>query len=352
MCRVAVAQAPIEPEHLDWRLNQIQTIGTHNSYHIAPEPALMAMIRLAGRGLADSIDYTHPHLTQQFEMGIRQIELDVYADPEGGLFAQPLGYQMLLDANKVPEYRPNRAGKLDRPGLKVIHEPNFDYATRNETFLDALQEVERWSRAHPDHLPILILVELKEKAAVASPLTLVPFDKQQLAQVDAEIRQVFSPERILLPDDLRQDNDSLRQAIQERGWPRLRECQGQVLFALDNEGTVRDLYLDGHPVLQDRVMFVSVPPDHPAAAFRKLNDPVGGFETIQQSVRQGLLVRTRADANTTQARRNDPTQRERAMASGAQFISTDYPVPDPRFSDYQVRFPEGRVYRANPVQRP
>ena len=66
-------------------------------------------------------------------------------------------------------------------------------------------------------------------------------------------------------------------------------------------------------------------------------------------VKAGFLVRTRADADTRQARAGDVTQRDRALASGAQFISTDYREPDKRFSDYSVSFPGGQVARSNPI---
>jgi hypothetical protein len=340
--------AQVGPEHQHVRMNQIQVIGSHNSYHVAPEPELMKLIAVAGRQVADSIDYTHPPLADQLEQGLRQFELDVYADPQGGLFAQPMGYQMLQEAGKQPEYVPNRGGQLEQPGLKVIHEPNFDYATRNETLVEALQEIDRWSRQNPAHVPILILIELKEKAAVASPLKLVPFDRAQLDQVDAEIRQVFQPQRLILPDDLRRGRPTLREAIAELGWPTLGESKGKIFFALDNEGAIRDRYLEGNDALEGRAMLVSVAPDHPAAAFRKLNDPIRQYDEIRRSVEQGLIVRTRADANTVAARTNDPTQRERAFASGAQFVSTDYWRPDTRFSAYQVQLPAGDVFRVNP----
>ena len=125
--------------------------------------------------------------------------------------------------------------------------------------------------------------------------------------------------------------------------------RGLVLFALDNEGSLRDLYLEGHPALRDRVIFASVAPGHPAAAWFKLNDPVKDFDRIQRLVREGFLVRTRADADTRQSRTGDVSQRDKALASGAQFISTDYPEPDRRFSDYCVRLPGGIVARPNPV---
>jgi hypothetical protein len=67
-------------------------------------------------------------------------------------------------------------------------------------------------------------------------------------------------------------------------------------------------------------------------------------------VREGYLVRTRADADTREARAEDTSRRQLAFDSGAQFISTDYYEPDPRFGGhYQVIFPDGRYVRENPL---
>ena len=84
----------------------------------------------------------------------------------------------------------------------------------------------------------------------------------------------------------------------------------------------------------------------------KVNDPVRDFDRIQSLVRDGFLVRTRADADTRQARKNDPSQRDKALASGAQFVSTDYPEPRVEFSAYKVRLPDGVVARSNPINGP
>ena len=99
-------------------------------------------------------------------------------------------------------------------------------------------------------------------------------------------------------------------------------------------------------------MFVPVAAGHPAAAWTIVNDPVKDFDEIQRLVRAGLLIRTRADADTLQARRNDPSQRDKAFASGAQFISTDFPEPRLEFSPYAVRLPGNVVARSNPVNGP
>ena len=200
-------------------------------------------------------------------------------------------------------------------------------------------------------MPILIQVELKDEPIAALPTRPVPFDLAMIDAVDAEILSVFARSEIITPDRIRGQFATLPEAIHAHGWPALDEVRGQVLFALDNEGSIRDRYLEGHPALNDRVMFATVAPDHPAAAWFKLNDPIKDFDRIQHLVREGFLVRTRADADTRQARSGDVVQRDKALASGAQYISTDYPRPDRRFSDYSVRFADGQSRPIQPGER-
>ncbi len=334
----------------DPRLNEIQVIGSHNSYHVAPTPEMMQLIGAASKEASDSIDYTHPPLTYQFEhQGIRQIELDVYADPAGGLYSLPIGRKILQEAGKPPGPDPNLNGILDRPGMKIIHSPGFDFASTVPTLIHALKEVRQWSEQHPHHVPILVLIELKESASGPSMVKPIPFDAKLLDDVDREIRSVFDGGRVLTPDEVRGKEATLREALASKGWPRLSSCRGKVFFALDNEGKLRDLYLEGHNALEGRMMFATVEPNHPAAGWMKINDPVRDFDRIQAMVKRGFLVRTRSDANTKQSRTNDSSQRDRAWSSGAQFVSTDYVVPDKRFSTYSVRFPGDIVARTNPL---
>ena len=70
----------ITAENLDdcVRLNQLQVLGTHNSYHIAPAPAVLALL---GPGARD-VEYSHRPLEQQLSsLGVRKLEIDVFADP-------------------------------------------------------------------------------------------------------------------------------------------------------------------------------------------------------------------------------------------------------------------------------
>uniref|UniRef100_UPI00345866C7 Ca2+-dependent phosphoinositide-specific phospholipase C n=1 Tax=uncultured Christiangramia sp. TaxID=503836 RepID=UPI00345866C7 len=71
------------------RINQIQLIGTHNSYHIALPLENLNRIGIINRGLKDSLEYSHRPLTEQLQtLGIRHFELDVFADPKGGHYSR------------------------------------------------------------------------------------------------------------------------------------------------------------------------------------------------------------------------------------------------------------------------
>ncbi|WP_337173955.1 phosphatidylinositol-specific phospholipase C1-like protein [Paludisphaera sp.] len=333
----------------DVRLNQIQVIGSHNSYHVEPAPGVSAVIARARPRDAEALQYTHPPLAEQFEeRGIRQIELDVFADPDGGLFADPPIRRVAELAGGDVGPDPDPDGALRRPGMKVLHVAGIDYGTTTPTLIDALERVRGWSRANPRHVPILILLELKTPRDPGL-IPVVRFDAPMLAALEAEILSVFPRPEILTPDDVRGDFDTLPEAIRARGWPRLDDVRGRVMLALDNTDGTRDAYMEGHRALAGRLMFASVAEDDPAAAWFKRNDPIGGFDDIRRLVAAGFLVRARADADTRQARDGSTVMRDRALASGAQFVSTDYPVADPRFTDYRVQLPGGVVARSNPV---
>jgi Phosphoinositide phospholipase C, Ca2+-dependent len=332
------------------RLNQIQMIGTHNSYHLAPAPHLLRLISAASERGAEAIDYSHaPIVAQLNDFHIRQIELDVYADPEGGLFAKPIGKSMLGESFEDPRMDFEFDNCMSKPGMKILHSPGFDFATNVPTLIEALKQIQNWSIANPTHLPILVLIELKQDVTGPAGVKPVAFDQELLDAVDDEIRSVVASTEMLTPDQVRGSAPTLREVILNQGWPKLSECRGKLLFALDNEGGILEKYVNGHSSLEGRVMFASVPETHAAAAWMKINDPIKDFDKISEMVRKGFLVRTRADAETRQARENNTERRERAFASGAHFISTDYPVPDVRFSDYRVRFENNQSIRLNPI---
>lgn len=335
------------------RLNQVQVLGTHNSYKRWPLPELITLLDQHRDGWARDISYEHKPLTEQLDtLNIRQFELDVFADPEGGLYADPAGNKLVNDTDFL-----NQQALMRAPGLKVLHSQDIDYRSTCVTLILCLQEIREWSLNNPTHLPLMVMLEFKEGVRPNwGPIEYVEpvaFDQRLILEADKEIWQVFERNHVITPDDVRGDFPTLEQAIVEQGWPTLAKSRGKVLFAMDNTGRHREMYLDGAPVLENRALFVSVEPGHPAAAFIKMNDALADHAVIRDYVARNFLVRTRSDVPTSEARSGDTTRRELAFGSGAQYVSTDYAEPSPFGSGYQVILPASNgIARCNPVSAP
>jgi hypothetical protein len=283
---------------------------------------------------------------------VRQVEIDVFSDVKGGRFAHPAITRKVaaegLPAD--PEFDPQN--EMDRPGFKVMHIQDLDERSTCHTFVKCLGDVRAWSKAHPGHVPIFILVETKQGAIRELPdaVTTEPFTAATFDALDAEIRTVFQPDEMLLPDQVRGSAATLNEAVRKHGWPTLAEARGRVIFLMDQR-PAEAIYTQGHPSLEGRVLFTNAVPGAPDAAFTEEN--AGSRETIDALVKQGYLVRTRTDEGTEQARTNDTSRRDLALASGAQMISTDYPPGEPsQWSSFVVALPGGLVARCNPVIKP
>jgi hypothetical protein len=295
----------------DVRLDGIQLVATHNSYHLRSDALRLFLIGLVEPGEPAKLRYSHAPLSAQFDGGIRSIELDVR----------------------------NRGGRF-----VIAHVPLVDDRTAVPDFRYALEEIRLWSERTPGHVPIVVILELKDDWTFLDP-RLKPWDRSALDRLDALIRAVFSPSGLLVPDDVRAGAASLESAILARGWPALREVRGRVMFILHENEEYRRLYTEGNPTLAGRAMFPCAPPGSPDAGVLILNDPVADGGRIRDLVRRGYLVRTRADADLA----IDPAQRRAALDSGAQVVSTDFPPgePDP-VTGYACVFPDGSTVRARP----
>jgi hypothetical protein len=337
----------------DLRLNHIQVKGSHNSYHIEPAPELIDAF-MAVDPTAFTLAYTHDPLPVQFEeQGVRQIELDVYHDPSA-------------------KYPPTGVG-----GFKVMHIEQVDMGSTCPLLTTCLQQLEDWSTANPRHVPITVLLEMKDTDDIPIPPVPDPIDAAALHALDDTIRTVFDDDQIVTPDFVRGVGrtggadgtgtvyDNPNDAVTGFGWPRLEDVRGRVMFVLDNKRTE---YVDGDPTLAGRVAFPPSVPGADDAAFLKLNDSVN--DDIAEAVEAGYMVRTRADFPVETGLSGDATNREAALASGAQFISGDYLTPtayeryDQTFADrygqpfdpgrpaYETVVPGGTPARCNPLVAP
>jgi hypothetical protein len=170
-------------------------------------------------------------------------------------------------------------------------------------------------------------------------------------QLDAEIRSVFPEAELVTPDQVQGKHATLREAVAAGGWPKLKAARGRVMFALDCPPEQVARYRETRKVLEGRVAFVNTDEASPAAGYITLNEPQELAPRIAAAIKAGLIVRTRADADTREARANDTSRQAAAFASGAQYVSTDYMRPDPRFGGYVAKLPGGGAARLSPVQR-
>lgn len=218
------------------RVNDVQVRGTHNSY----QPPL-------------------PALDRQLDEGIRQLELDVWAQPDGG--------------------------------FAVFHSP-ADKRSTCPTIDVCLAPVRAWLDGHRRAFPVYLIVEDKDPSPAA------------LDALDAAVR-------VALPGRLMVDPSE----VVGHRWPTLSRTRGRVIAVLI--GAHADAYSRHGTSLAGRSMFVYAG-SGPLAAIASRPDPVAEGAEIAALVHAGLVVRTQADGDNLVL---DEKRRAAAPASGAQIVS-------------------------------
>jgi hypothetical protein len=287
--------------------SDVQAKGTHNSYHIEPDFAFDA-----------SHEYTHLPLDEQLsELGVRQFELDLHYHVD--------------------------------EGFQVFHIPYIDGDTTCLQLADCLELIKGWSDENQLHMPIMVWFELKDDVdSLVLELDSIEGRYQELEEL---ILSVWPAERILTPDEVRGEFDTLSEAVTTGGWPTLGELRGRIVFSLLEGGHHRDNYLEGAENLEGRLLFVGADTaaDSYAAVF-KINDAQNGAETVSGLVAQGFVV----TCNTDGVSNSDPSNAQKladSLASGVNFLSSDLPGPVAGRS-YWFDLPEGSPARCNPVHAP
>lgn len=285
-------------------LQHAQIKGTHNSYHVEPLIPFDA-----------SHEYTHAPLDVQLEsQGVRAFELDVHKGLGGD--------------------------------FEVYHIAVIDAVSTCATLPACLGTMRQWSLAHPDHLPIVVWIEIKDQTGG------LPIEPADLDALDDAIRGVLPPEQLLTPDDLQGDHPSVRAALEADGWPALAATRGQFVVVLLNvEDEHAEAYTDGYTTLAGRAMFARATPPQfgaPWAAIAKLG--LGGPAAIAQAHAARMLIAT----NTCSAGDSDAactSELEATLASGIHMLKDDFPAPIDGKA-YFLDFPDGNPARCNPVTAP
>ena len=293
-----------EDSEMGISINQIQFVGSHNSYKQAMPDSFVKQLMKVNPKLLESLDYEHIPLGDQLDLGMRKLELDIFYLAEDKRFL-------------------------------VGHVQQIDMNSNCESLRICLTQIISWSDDNPSHSPIWISFNAKDNYILGLPTP-----------------EVFTPEAFLLMDSIFEEmfGDKLIRPrdIVDLQWPFLSEARGKFILILDEGGSKRDMYYEDW---QQRPMFTNAPEGHPAAAIMIINDPIGQFDEIQRLVKAGYMIRTRADADTREARDNDTRRKVAAFESGAQAVSTDYYIPATHFgNEYQVSLPE--PVQCNPITAP
>ncbi|MDC8016011.1 phosphatidylinositol-specific phospholipase C1-like protein [Tahibacter sp. BL] len=146
---------------------------------------------------------------------------------------------------------------MRKPGLTVMHLADIDFRSSCVTFVACRSIVRRWSDAHPRHAPILVTINAKDGALGAGSPQPLPFDATSFDRVDAEIRSVFSPSKLIEPDDVQGTHATLRDAVRANAWPTLDAARGNVFFALDESPAKVAIHRGERRSLEDRAMFIN-----------------------------------------------------------------------------------------------
>ena len=122
-------------------LNQIQMIGTHNSYNTGFAPSEAKYFQEHYAQAYQGLEYHHQSLPQQLDAGVLQLELDIVQDPKGGRFANPkiVGLTAQADLPADSDFDPNR--DMRKPGFKTLHLGDLNERSSCQLFVQCLHAI-------------------------------------------------------------------------------------------------------------------------------------------------------------------------------------------------------------------
>lgn len=281
----------------DLRLNEIQLLATHNSYKKLGSTIAKFFIGLGDSfAEANALKYGNNSLSDQLNHGVRSFELDL-------------------------RYRKN--------DFEVMHVPLVDNSSTVPKLSLALEEIKLWSVHNPGHIPIMVLLELKDDWLFLDP-ALKDFTETELAQLNQLLKKTFG-EKLFSPGDIAVPGKTLNQAVKENGWPPLNDLLGKVIFIL-HPGKYTDIYVALDPGFATLAIFPAASntdTDNTYASFIVHNEPQ--VEIINRLVSNNYIVRTRVDSDL----KISPARFKNGLNSGAQILTTDFcPNHNFKHTDY------------------
>jgi hypothetical protein len=272
----------------DLKLNEIKMLASHNSYKKNSTALGRFFVKLGSSAEeADSLNYSYKTLTQQFRAGIRSMEFDL---------------------------------RLRKTQFTLTHVPLVDNSSVAPDFSMALEEIELYSRYNPNHVPIIILIEIKDDWMILDH-ALQKIDQEKLIILNTLIKEKLG-DTLFQPKDMILENMTLKETITDFSWPSLSSLRGKVIMVL-HPGGFTDDYVDIDPTLFDLAMFPGVYSDQVSrdySAFVVENNPESA--QIPLLVSQNFIVRTRIDSDLYFS----TELMQAALLSGAQILTSDYTI--------------------------
>ncbi len=300
------------------KFNEVSFIATHNSYQTRAADSFCEMfdnLSALTFGLVSEKtgEFSSQTLTEQFNSGVRSIELDI---------------ETVEDDNGV--------------SFTCMHLPYFDSGTNCYDLSLALKEIKMWSDYNPNHLPITIIIEPKK---VFIPMENMKFMNIDYAiALDEMLRDVFE-DKLFEPADMLRDYGSFAEMRFADDWCEVKAMLGRVVVLL-HDTDVTEEYIALDETIKTQAMFPMLrydDKDLPYSSFLLINDPEEALETSSEITDEyNLIVRTQVDTFTSVSHE----KRESAMLSGVHILSTDYPVrSDLTDGDYYVSFESNKTVK-------
>ena len=293
----------------DVRINEIAVLGTHNSYQTlatAPKRTLEKVRSILSSGeKGGNRNFEMDTLTQQLENGVRNLEIDIETVDDG-----------------------------ENISFIVTHNPITDNVSSAYDFSKGLEEIALWSDNNPNHLPVYLLIE--PKGDVDNINNMKNFSLEYALELDNIFRKVLG-DRLLTPETVKSDFNTLEEMRMADSWPTLKEAAGKIIVLL-HPCAVTEEYINTDTSLSSQAMFPMLrfeDIDKPYASFILDNEPETATENNKITVTQKkLMVRTRAD--------NYPDFNEEKYNCtdncGSHIITTDYPPRSVRPEDHTYDF--------------
>lgn len=294
------------------KYNDVAFLATHNSCQRMNSEESVNYLKaldvftfgIASAGIFDKKDFENDTLTQQFEHGIRSVELDVEAQVKG-----------------------------DEISFKVMHDLVVDSASTCLDLEGALEEIALWSDHNPDHLPITLLIESKIYVIPTDGLQI--FGMRHAEQFDFLLRKCLG-DKLLTPADMLGEFETFKQLRDADGWKSLNQMLGKVVVVLHESGFAKK-YIKQDSTLRSQAMFPSVlfkDRDIEQAAFIIENKPSKAFERADYYKNANFMVRTRADKYP----RFSEEQYAQVNGCFSQIITTDYGPRSLRLDQHTYSF--------------